>query len=57
MRGVFVMGTYIVGAIVLALFGLGVQRIYKNFKSGTSDCCGTGGCSSGCSGCHCAKIK
>ncbi len=51
------MGTYVVGAVVLALFGLGMRRIYTNFKRGSSDCCGTGGCSAGCCGCHSAKTK
>ncbi len=42
--------TFIVGLIVFAVFALGLKKIYKNFASGESDCCGSGGCSS-CSSC------
>lgn len=47
------MATYILGVVIVVCFGFGIHRIYKNFSSGKSDCCGSsGGCGGGCSKCH-----
>lgn len=46
------MGTVIVGAVVLAVCGLAVRKIYQDKKSGNG-CSGCGGSCSGCQGeCH-----
>lgn len=45
------MGTMIVGAVVLAVCGLAVRKIYQDKKSGKS--CSCGGSCMGCQGeCH-----
>lgn len=49
------MATYILGAFILAAFIIGIRHICRNFSSGKSDCCGSGGCG-GCGG-HCSTGK
>ncbi len=47
------MATYVLGGIILLAFAMGLRHIYRNFSSGHSDCCGSGGgCSGGCSHCN-----
>lgn len=45
------MATYIISGLIAIVFAFGIRKIYRNFTSGESDCCGSGGCS-GCGG-HC----
>ena len=40
------MATYIVGAFVAAAFFFAVRHVYRNFRTGKEDCCG-----SSCSSC------
>lgn len=43
--------TWVIGAIVLIVFLIGLKRVYRNFTSGKCDSCGPGSCSSSC---HCS---
>ncbi len=36
--------TWALAAVIFAAFWHGLKRIYKNFASGESDCCGKSGC-------------
>jgi len=51
------MATYILGACILVAFIIGIRHICRNFSSGKSDCCGSGG-AGGCGGCggHCGAV-
>jgi len=40
------MATYVVGAFVAAAFFFAVRHVYRNFRLGRKDCCG-----SSCSSC------
>lgn len=42
------MATVVLGAVIAAIFGVGVYNIYSNFFKGTSTCCSE---SDGCGGC------
>lgn len=37
--------TWVIFAIILVAFGFGMKHVINNFRSGTPDCCKTGGCS------------
>ncbi len=40
--------TWVIFAVILVCFGIGLKHIYRNFVRGESDCCGG---KDGCSGC------
>lgn len=42
--------TWVIFAVILVGFGIGLKHIYHNFISGESDCCG-GGSKSNCANC------
>ena len=47
------MATYVIGAVLLALFVMATRHVINNYRSGKHDCCGTdcsGGCNCGCGG-------
>lgn len=37
--------TWVLAIIVFVAFGFGLRHVINNFRSGTPDCCKTGGCS------------
>lgn len=45
------MATYIVGAVLAVALYFAVRHVYRNFRDGREDCCGSSDCSC-CSGCH-----
>ncbi|SFT43267.1 Virus attachment protein p12 family protein [Selenomonas sp. GACV-9] len=48
------MATFIVGAVLAVALFFAVRHVYRNFRDGKEDCCGSSGGSSCscCSGCH-----
>lgn len=50
------MATYVIGLILLVLFGLACHHVWSNFRSGKHDCCGTTDCGCG-RGCNCESRK
>lgn len=47
------MSTFIVGLVLAVALFFAVRHVYRNWRDGKEDCCGSsgGGCSC-CSGCH-----
>ena len=41
--------TWVIFAIIVVCFGIGLKHVYRNFVTGESDCCGSKG--GGCQGC------
>lgn len=37
--------TWVIFAVIVVAFGFGLKHVINNFRSGTPDCCKTGGCS------------
>lgn len=47
------MSTFIVGLVLAVAMFFAVRHVYRNWRDGKEDCCGsTGGSCSCCSGCH-----
>lgn len=51
------MSTYIVGALVAVALFFALRRIYRNFRTGKSDCYAGGDCCSSCQGGACSAER